>query len=87
MDFLATTGLLDLTKPLDFKGAIAGFGGNDQIDLIKTAETSFNYASGVLTVKDGSKVVASLNFAGNNYSNSTFMFTSDGHQGTLITFT
>jgi hypothetical protein len=83
VDFLGTTGILDLTKPLDFVGTISGFGGSDQIDLINTAETSYSYANNVLTVKDGTSTVASLNFTGTSNS---FSLTSDNHGGTLITF-
>ena len=83
VDFAASTGLLDLTKPLDFTGTITGFGGADQIDLLNTAETTYNYTNNVLSVKNGSATVASLHFTG--ISNS-FSLTSDGHSGTLIKF-
>jgi hypothetical protein len=82
VDFLGTTGLLDLTNPLDFAGTIIGFGGSDQIDLLSTAETTFSYASNVLTVKNGSTTVATLDFTG---SSNSFSLSSDGHSGTLIT--
>ena len=77
VDFMAGTGLLDLTKPAAFAGTLAGFDGSDQIDLIKTAETSFNYAGNTLTVKDGTKTVASLQFSG-SYNTGSFMLGSDG---------
>jgi hypothetical protein len=85
VDFLASTGLLDLTKPIDFKGTIDGFGGSDKIDLLKAPETSFTFSNGVLTVKDGTKTEASLHFGG-SYTQSDFSLTSDGHGGTFITF-
>jgi hypothetical protein len=85
VNFLAGTGLLDLTKPIDFKGLIGGFGASDQIDLLKTNETSFSYAGGVLTVLDGKKTEASLHFSG-SYTQTDFTLTSDGHGGTLIGF-
>ncbi len=85
VDFLTTTGLLDLSKPIDFKGTIDGFGGSDRIDLLKAPETSFSYAGGVLTVKNGNRTEASLHFGG-SYTQSDFSLASDGHGGTFITF-
>jgi hypothetical protein len=84
-DFLATTGLLDLTKPAAFAGTIGGFGGSDVIDLLKTAATSLSFASGVLTVKHGSTVEASLHLSG-SYTTADFALSSDGHAGTFIKF-
>ena len=84
-DFLAKTGALDLTNPLDFAGHIAGFHGSDIIDLANTAETSYAYASGILTVENGTNTVASLHFSG-NYTTADFILGSDGHGGTQITF-
>lgn len=86
VDFLAATGSLDLTLPLDFKGTIERFGRSDQIDLVNTVSTSDSYANGVLTVDNDTTMVAALNFAG-SYTQSNFMLASDGHGGTLITLT
>jgi hypothetical protein len=83
VDFAAGTGVLDLTKPLGLTGTIAGFGSNDQIDLLKTAETSYTYTNNILTVKNGTATVASLHFSGTNNS---FTLQSDGNSGTLIKF-
>jgi hypothetical protein len=83
VDFLATTGLLDLTKPLDFAGTIAGFGAGDQIDLLNTAANGLSYAGNVLTVTNGTTTVASLIFAG---ASNSFSLSSDLHGGTLISF-
>jgi hypothetical protein len=83
VDFMAGTGVLDLTAPLDFAGTISGFGGSDQIDLVGTVETSYNYANNVLTVLNGSTTVANLNFTG---ASNSFSLASDMHGGTLITF-
>jgi hypothetical protein len=83
--FLATTGLLDLTAPHDFLGTITGFGGSDIIDLINAPETSWNFSSGVLTVKDGSTIEASLHFS-SSYVQPDFIVGSDPHGGTMITF-
>ena len=84
-DFLAKTGALDLTNPLDFAGHIHGFSGSDIIDLVNTAETSYNYAGGILTVDNGTTTVASLHFNG-SYTTADFTLGSDGHGGTQITF-
>jgi hypothetical protein len=84
-DFLAGTGLLELTKPLDFAGFIEGFAASDRIDLIGAAATGFTYASGILTVTDNTTIVAKLHFDG-SYAQSDFKLASDGHAGTIITF-
>ena len=85
VDFLATSGALDLGAPLSFAGTIDGFGGSDVIDLLKTASTSETFAAGVLTVQDNGATVASLHFAG-SYTTSDFMLSSDNNGGTNITF-
>ena len=85
VDFQATSGLLDLTKPLDFGGFISGFGASDHIDLIGTAETAYSYAGSLLTVTDGTTTVAKLHFTG-SYSSASFTLASDGHSGTIISF-
>jgi len=84
-DFLATTGALDLTAPTSMLGTIAGFAGSDMIDLVKTPETAFSYAAGILTVKSGSTTEATLHFAG-TYTAASFAITPDGHGGSLISF-
>jgi fibronectin-binding autotransporter adhesin len=86
VDFQAMTGSLDLSLPLDFKGMIAGFGGADLIDLIKTPETGYSYSGGVLNVQNGDTAVAALHFVG-SYSQSNFVLGPDGHGGTAISFT
>ncbi len=85
VDFLAGTGLLNLTAPTSFLGTIDGFSANDEIDLLKTPESSFAFSNGVLTVKDGTKVEATLNFGG-TYTQSDFTLVTDGHSGTFIQF-
>ncbi len=84
-DFLGSTGVLDLTVPLDFASLITGFAGGDVIDLINTAETSWSFGSGVLTIKDGTNVVAGLHF-GSDYTKADFAVGSDHNGGTSITF-
>ncbi len=83
VDFGVGGGLLDLTGPNSFAGTIEDFAAGDKIDLIKTLETSYDFANGVLTVMNGSKTVASLHFAG-TYATTDFTLASDGHGGTVI---
>jgi hypothetical protein len=84
-DFLANTGALALTAPTSMLGTIAGFAGSDMIDLMKTPETAFSYAAGILTVKSGSTTEATLHFAG-TYTAASFAIVPDGHGGSLISF-
>jgi hypothetical protein len=84
-DFLASTGLLDLTKPVDFTGLITGFGGGDVIDLLKTRETSYGFSNNVLTITDGTTTEASLHFS-SGYTLADFSVTSDLNGGTFIKF-
>jgi hypothetical protein len=85
VDFLAGTGLLELTHPNAFTGTIDGFGGGDRIDLLNIAATSYSFAGGVLTVKANGSTVARLDFQG-SYAKADFALGSDGHGGTNITF-
>ena len=81
-------GLVDLnaaTSTTSFAGTFSGFAGSDQIDLINSTATTLSYASGVLTVDNGSTVVAKLHFTG-NYTNSDFSIGSDSHGGSVIKF-
>ena len=71
--------------PGGFGGTIAEFATNNSVDLLKTPATSETFAGGVLTVKDGSTVVANLHFAG-SYTSSSFALASNGHGGTFIHF-
>jgi hypothetical protein len=83
LDFLAGSGALDLATPAAFAGTIEGFKHGNLIDLMGKSETSFKFASGTLTVKNGATPVASLHFAG-SYTTGSFHLSSDGHNGTLI---
>jgi hypothetical protein len=94
-------GSLVLDASASFHGLVAGFGASDQIDLrdiaFVTATTkkgatthlSFTEAasatSGTLSVTDGVHT-ASIQLLG-QYTASEFVAASDGHGGTLITFT
>jgi hypothetical protein len=85
VDFLNSSGELDLTHPLDFLGTISGFGAGDYIDLEKAEATSFTFAGGVLTVDLYTTVIAQLNFEG-DYTSASFSLVLDGHGGSAITF-
>jgi len=82
VDFLASTGALDLSHPLDFAGTIVGFGGSDSIFLANTSFTSFSFSNDLLTVKHGTTTVASLNIT---ESSNQFSLTSES-SGVLIKF-
>jgi hypothetical protein len=82
VDFLASGGALDLSHPLDFLGKIVGFGGSDQIFLENTTYTTFGFSSNLLTVKDGTATVASLNIT---ETSNHFTLTNENH-GVLIKF-
>ena len=53
-----------LDNPAAFTGTISGFAKGDFIDLTGMAATGVSYSGGVLTVLNGSSVVATLNLAG-----------------------
>jgi hypothetical protein len=83
-------GTLRLEAPATFGGHIAGFQKGDKIDLPGQAVTKVSYggsttAGGVLTVDNGTTVVASLNLLGNYTTGFTFGFTTDGGTGNDIT--
>jgi hypothetical protein len=89
--FSALSGVLQLDQSQSFTGSIAGFGGQDQIDLSDIAfgaNTTLGYAAdsgnsgGTLTVSDGTHVV-NIALLG-QYMTSSFATASDGHGGTLI---
>jgi hypothetical protein len=94
-------GTLLLDASANFYGLVAGFGSSDQLDLrdiafvsatTKKGSTSnliftepANTMSGMLTVTDGVHT-ANIQLLG-QYTASEFTAASDGHGGTLITFT
>src|SRR5271166_2008693 len=84
--FTSTAGTMELGAPGQFAPTTAGFVVGDKIDLLKTAVTGLSYASGVLTVTNGSTTVASLNLAG-AYSTADFTSKSDNNGGTDIELT
>jgi hypothetical protein len=90
--FAGPTGSLQLNSSQAFSGKIAGFGGQDVIDLGDIAfgaNTTLGYrenasdTGGTLNVSDGihSAHIALLG----NYMASSFATAGDGHGGTLIT--
>jgi hypothetical protein len=91
--FAGNAGSLLLDQSQSFTGTVAGFGGQDQIDLGDIAysdvATTLDYwmnsdsSGGTLTVSDGSHT-ANLSLLG-QYAASSFAMASDGHGGTLIT--
>jgi hypothetical protein len=86
VDFLAGTGLLELTKPNSFAGKIKGFASSDRIELLGTAETGFRFSAGVLTVTNGATTVARLHFDG-SYNTASFAIAGDGHGNSFVTLT
>jgi len=89
--FAGPTGTLQLGSSWSFSGKVAGFGGQDQIDLADInfdTQTTLGYAktgaaSGKLTVSDGIHT-ANIALLG-SYMGSSFATASDGHGGTMIT--
>jgi hypothetical protein len=86
LQFLDTTGTLDLNTPASFLATIAGFVKGDVIDLVNTSATSITWTSPNLVVKDGTTTEAMLRFSG-SFTQSSFTFASDGHGGTFIKHT
>lgn len=83
------TETLALASPAGATSVISGFAHGDVIDLTKTAATALSYSgntsSGVLTVKNGTTVVATFNFSG-NYTTASFALAPLG-SGVTITET
>ena len=90
MIFAGTTGTLKIDNSSSFTGTVAGMFDQDIIDFadidptkVQSPSYSGNAAGGKLTVTDGSHI-ANIALLG-NYLASTFVPSSDGHGGTLIT--
>jgi probable HAF family extracellular repeat protein len=90
--FAGNSGELQLGQSQSFAGTVAGFGGQDQIDLgdiAAGANATLGYAAnsgntgGTLTVSDGTNT-ANLALLG-QYTAASFAVASDGHGGTMIT--
>ena len=89
--FAGSTGTLKLDQSQSFSGTIAGFGGQDQIDLADVgygAKSTLGYLAnsnntgGTLTINDGTHT-ATLALLG-QYIAGSFIAASDGHGGTLV---
>jgi hypothetical protein len=89
--FAGSTGTLKLDQSQSFSGTIAGFRGQDQIDLADIgygAKSTLGYLAnsnktgGTLTVNDGTHT-ATLALLG-QYIAGSFVAMSDGHGGTLV---
>jgi hypothetical protein len=90
--FAGATGTLELARSQGYSGTVAGFSrtGGDTLDLgdirfVSAGEARFSgtAAGGVLTVTDGAHT-ARIRLAG-DYLASTFVASSDGHGGTMVT--
>jgi len=85
MDFAGHGATLALASPASFAATIDGFAAGDAIDLTNIAATSATLGSGdVLTIKNGTQVIASLQLGG-SYAGDTFSVTRDHHGGSEIT--
>ena len=77
---------LALANPAQLAAHIIDFGTGDAIDLLAKAATKLSYASGALTVSNGSTLVAKLAIQG-SYTTANFKLGSDTHGGSLISYT
>jgi len=89
--FTGTTGVLHLAQSKTYTANITGFSksGMTSLDLgdirfVGSTEATYSgtTSSGVLTVTDGTNT-AHINLKG-NYTTSTFVASSDGHNGTIV---
>jgi hypothetical protein len=80
-------GRLDLSSPSSFAGTISAFSQGDTIDLLGIVATSasFDAASDLLTIMNGTSVVAALAMQGPQ-SDAVLNAGTDGSGGTLITY-
>lgn len=83
--FTAAGGRLRLFQPLQFLGAILGFGRREAIDLAGRQADTASFADHHLTVSNAGTVIADLHLAG-GYASGDFAISPDGHGGTDITF-
>ncbi len=91
VDFVGTTGRLELAHASSFNEAVIGFattGGTsldlDDIDFIDPSEATFQGTAtrGTLTVSDGAHT-ARIQMRG-DYLGTNFVASSDGHGGTIV---
>ena len=85
MAFTGAGATLDLASPSTFAAAISGFAASDVIELVGIRATGVTLGSNdVLTVKNGSATVATLQLIG-SYTGDTFSVAKDEGGGTDIT--
>jgi len=85
MMFTGANATLGLASPSIFAATIDGFAATDVIDLVHAKATSATLGAGdVLTIMDGSHLVATLQLAG-SYTGDTFSVGSDHGVGTDVT--
>jgi hypothetical protein len=80
---------LTLEQAQNFAATISGFGTGDTIDAANflLSGTTFNFASGTLTLHDHTDgLTANISLAGSNYTNSNFTLAPDSGTGTLVKF-
>ena len=92
LTFAGPSGALLLDDASTFAGTVAGFGAQDQIDLVRFAfgdhptlgySEHSNQSGGTLTVTDGGHV-ANIMLLG-NFTAASFLLATNGHGGTVIT--
>jgi hypothetical protein len=76
---------LALGDAAQFVGRILDFATGDAIDLLGKAATKLAYTTGLLTVSNGSTLVAKLGVKG-SYTTASFKLISDNHGGSLISY-
>jgi T5SS/PEP-CTERM-associated repeat protein len=83
--FGANANKLLLEKPSSVAAHILDFAAGDSIDLLSTAATKLTYTTGLLTVSNGTTLVAKLGVKG-TYAAANFKLATDGHGGSLISY-
>ncbi len=76
---------LALGDAAQFAGRILDFAAGDAIDLLGKAATKLSYTTGLLTISNGSTLVARLGIKG-SYTTANFTLKSDGHGGSLVSY-
>jgi hypothetical protein len=83
--FYSGPNTLSLGDVAGFSGHILDFATGDAIDVLGKAATKVSFAGGILTIDNGTTVVAKLKIGG-SYTTANFKLTSDNHSGALITY-
>jgi hypothetical protein len=85
IQFGANANKLLLETPSATAAHILDFATGDTIDLLSKTSTKLAYTSGLLTVSNGTTLVAKLEVKG-SYTTANFKLASDGHGGSLISY-